>query len=663
MRKGLTGAVAIGQGPYPGRMARSLLPDQRCRLRVHDLATGEALSVFESDSVLVEAPNWTPDGAALIVNGDGGLFRLPLVGPAELEPIPLDGVPAELNNDHVLASSGGIAYVSARDGHLYAVQLDGSAPARRLTAEHEGVRFRHYLHGISPDGATLALIGGGDASGAWRTDVYTMPSGGGALTALTDDAAADDGVDFCADGRTLVFNSERAGGGAQLFRIGLDGSGLTRLVESDTVDWFPHESPDGAHLLYLSYPAGTTGHPENVDVELRLLELEDRQTLEPGRVLQRLHGGQGTINVSGWAPDSTRFAYADYPRRSEPESLPRMRGRGIDRGPRRVLNQKMTIDSAASSSVIRAPLGDSGIDVFPLSLGGNVFGWTAGRQTSFDVLDGYTAAGGDFIDTADSYSAWVPGNRGGESETIIGEWLSQRLGSRDDVVIATKVSRHPQFIGLAPDTVRAAARASLERLGTDRIDLYYAHFDDEAVPMTDIAAVFSELVDQGLIRAIGVSNFRAERIAEWLRVAGEEGLHKPVALQPHYNLVERGIEADLLPLAREAGLAVVPYYALASGFLSGKYRDGSTPEGPRADGAARYLDARGRRVLASLDAAAEAHGAEVATVALAWLRSQPGVVAPIASARVMEQLPALVASASLELSTEELAALDEASRA
>jgi aryl-alcohol dehydrogenase-like predicted oxidoreductase len=324
----------------------------------------------------------------------------------------------------------------------------------------------------------------------------------------------------------------------------------------------------------------------------------------------------------------------------------------------------MTIDSAAPShdSLTRTPLGDSGIEVFPLSLGGNVFGWTAGKQTSFDVLDGYVAAGGDFIDTADSYSAWVPGNHGGESETIIGEWLSRRSGSRDDVVIATKVSRHPEFTGLAPDNVRKAARASLQRLRTDRIDLYYAHFDDDAVPLEDIARVFSELVDEGLVRAIGVSNFSADRIAEWLRLAKQEGLHAPVAVQPHYNLVERGIEADVLPLAREAGLAVVPYYALASGFLTGKYRDGSTPDSPRASGAAQYLDARGRRVLAALDAAAAAHEAEVATVALAWLRSQDGVAAPIASARVMEQLPALVASATLELTAEELSALDTASR-
>lgn len=335
----------------------------------------------------------------------------------------------------------------------------------------------------------------------------------------------------------------------------------------------------------------------------------------------------------------------------------------------------MTIDSAApSSSVTYAPLGASGLEVFPLCLGGSVFGWTSGRQTSFDVLDAYVAVGGNFIDTADSYSAWAPGNHGGESEMIIGEWLSRRSsgagsrggarsgsGSRDDIVLATKVSRHPHFAGLAPDTVRAAARASLQRLRTDRIDLYYAQCDDESVPLEDIARVFSELVDQGLVRAIGVSNFSAQRVAGWLRIAKEEGLHGPVALQPHYNLVERRIEADLLPLACAVGLAVVPYYALASGFLTGKYRDGANGDSPRASGAAKYLDGRGRRVLAALDSTAQAHGVEAATVALAWLRAQPGVVAPLASARVAEQLPALVASATLTLSADELASLDAAS--
>lgn len=297
-------------------MARTLLPSQTCRIRVHDVASGVATTVFESDSLLVEAPNWSPDGSFLVVNGDGGLFRLPLEGPEAgvLEPIALDGVPDELNNDHVLAPSGGVAYVSARDGHLYAVALDGSSGARRLTDDREGPRFKHYLHGVSPDGSLLALIGGGeDASGRWVTNVYTMPAAGGPLTALTDDAHPDDGVDVAPDGETLVFNSEREGGVAQIFRMRRDGSALERVVESSTVDWFPHVSPDGAHLLYLSYPSGTVGHPENLPVELRLLDFEDRAGTAPGRVVQSLFGGQGTINVAGWSPDSTRFAYADYP--------------------------------------------------------------------------------------------------------------------------------------------------------------------------------------------------------------------------------------------------------------------------------------------------------------------------------------------------------------
>lgn len=272
--------------------------------------------MFESDTILVEAPNWSPDGSSLVVNGDGGLFRLPLVGPraGSLEAISLDGVPEELNNDHVLAPGGGVAYVSARDGHLYAVALDGSEPARRITEPRPGPRFKHYLHGVSPDGTLLALIGGGaDASGRWVTNVYTMPSSGGPLTMLTDDAWADDGVDVGAG--ALWFNSERGSGRAQLFRMAFDGSRLVRVVESPTVDWFPHVSPDGARLVYLSYAEGTSGHPENLDVELRLIDLVGRESREPGRVVQRLFGGQGTTNVSGWAPDSRRFAYADYPLR------------------------------------------------------------------------------------------------------------------------------------------------------------------------------------------------------------------------------------------------------------------------------------------------------------------------------------------------------------
>ena len=313
----------------------------------------------------------------------------------------------------------------------------------------------------------------------------------------------------------------------------------------------------------------------------------------------------------------------------------------------------------------RVQIGASDLHIAPLALGGNVFGWTADRDTSFDVLDGFLAGGGDFIDTADGYSHWVPGHTGGESETLIGEWLTAR-GTRDDVVIATKVSTHPEFSGLAPDTVRRAAQASLSRLQTDRIDLYYAHFDDADTPLEETVAAFSQLVDDGTVRAIGVSNYTAERVAEWFRIARDGGFHLPVALQPHYNLVERDFETNgLRAEAEREGLAVFPYFSLAKGFLSGKYRattDATTAgASPRAGEAVEYLDARGRSVLDALDAVADAHQAPVAAVALAWLRLQPTVAAPIASARSTAQLPALLESISLELSVEEVARLTSAS--
>lgn len=315
--------------------------------------------------------------------------------------------------------------------------------------------------------------------------------------------------------------------------------------------------------------------------------------------------------------------------------------------------------------VARTRIARTDIETAPLAFGGNVFGWTADRDASFAVLDAFTAGGGDFIDTADGYAHWVPGNCGGESETIIGEWIGAR-GSRDDVVIASKVSTHPDFKGLAPANVRAAADASLGRLGTDRIDLYYAHYDDPETPLEETVEAFSGLVDAGKIRYIGVSNFTADRVAEWLGIAEQGGFHAPVALQPHYSLIERGFETNgLREVAERAGLAVFPYYSLARGFLAGKYRAASdaTAEGAsvRAEGAARYLDERGAAVLAVLDAAAAAHGAELATVALAWLRQQPTVAAPIASARNTEQLPALLASLELELVAAELEALATAS--
>ena len=307
-------------------------------------------------------------------------------------------------------------------------------------------------------------------------------------------------------------------------------------------------------------------------------------------------------------------------------------------------------------------IGNSDLDVFPLSLGGNVFGWTADRDASFAVLDAFVDGGGDFIDTADAYSAWVPGNSGGESETIIGEWLASR--KPEGVVVATKVSQHPEFPGLAATNVRKAAEASLGRLGVDTIDLYYAHFDDEKVPLEETVGAFGQLVSDGLVRNVAVSNYSAERIREWVDIARRTGVALPVAVQPHYNLVHRNdVEETIIPVAQEFGLGLVPYYSLASGFLTGKYRsadiEGQTS--PRASGAAKYATEAGLKVIDALEEIGAAHDASIAATALAWLRAQPTVVAPIASARTVEQVPDLLAGARLELTSVEVAALDRVS--
>ncbi|WP_326722146.1 aldo/keto reductase [Streptomyces sp. NBC_00243] len=307
-------------------------------------------------------------------------------------------------------------------------------------------------------------------------------------------------------------------------------------------------------------------------------------------------------------------------------------------------------------------LGSSGLEVFPLALGGNVFGWTADETRSFAVLDAYAAAGGNFLDTADSYSAWIDGNKGGESETIIGKWVKAR-GNRADVVIATKVSQHPDYPGLSGVNIKAAADASLRRLGTDYIDLYFTHFDKPEVPVEEIIGALDELVKAGKVRNIAASNISPERLQESLDFSDREGLARYVALQPHYNLVSRDTyEGPLRDIASRSGLAAVPYFALAAGFLTGKYRPGTTVDSPRAAGAGKHLETeRGLRVLAALDEAAQAHDVPVATVALAWLAAQPTVAAPIASARVVEQLPALVGVADLVLTDAELGRLTEAS--
>jgi aryl-alcohol dehydrogenase (NADP+) len=308
------------------------------------------------------------------------------------------------------------------------------------------------------------------------------------------------------------------------------------------------------------------------------------------------------------------------------------------------------------------------LDVHPLCLGGNVFGWTADAETSHAVLDAYAAAGGDFVDTADSYTWRVEGNSGGDSERVLGDWMAVR-GVRERMVVATKVGSWPERPGLSPENVRAACDDSLRRLRTDHIDLYYAHRDDPDTPIEDTLGAFDELVHAGKIRHVGLSNYSAERLTSVLTVAEQHGLVRPVALQPHYNLVERaGYEDELAEVASSADLGVMPYFALAKGFLTGKYRPGDAPpdtSGPmasaRAGGAVAYLDDRGARVLAALDEVAAAHAAPVAAVALAWLAAQPTVTAPIASARSVDQLGTILPMAELTLADDELAALTQAS--
>src|SRR4051812_45669403 len=294
------------------------------------------------------------------------------------------------------------------------------------------------------------------------------------------------------------------------------------------------------------------------------------------------------------------------------------------------------------------------LDVYGLCLGGNVFGWTADRDASFAVLDAYVEAGGNFVDTADTYMR----PNMGISETIIGEWMAER-GNRDDLVIATKVGSDG---GLSAQNIAEHVDGSLRRLQTDRIDLYYAHKDDLSVGVEETVRAFDQTVREGKVRYVAASNVPPDRLVESLELAAREGLARYEWLQPHYNLVEReGYERDYAPTVDRFGLSVAPYYALASGFLTGKYRNGDSGDSPRAERASSYLDDRGRAVLDALDEVAGAHGVEIAAVAIAWLLAKPGIESPIASARTPEQLAAVLPGVGLELSAEELARLDEAS--
>lgn len=302
-------------------------------------------------------------------------------------------------------------------------------------------------------------------------------------------------------------------------------------------------------------------------------------------------------------------------------------------------------------------IGNTELDVYPLQLGGNVFGWTADEAASFEVLDAYAEAGGNFVDLADTYGGPQRSEGGDWSEAVVGRWLDSR-DSRERMVIATKVGMGVDSAGLEPKRIREHAEESLRRLGTDYIDLYYAHRDDEQTPMHDVLSAFDALVREGKVRYIAASNFSAPRLTEALRISAQDGLASYVALQPHYNLLERAYETELARVVAANGMSALPYFGLGAGFLTGKYEPGTEISGARAGRVSAYAkDPRAPEVLRALRTIAAHRGAEPATVALAWLRVQPTVAAPIASARSAEQLPALLASAELELSTEELASL------
>lgn len=309
-------------------------------------------------------------------------------------------------------------------------------------------------------------------------------------------------------------------------------------------------------------------------------------------------------------------------------------------------------------------LGNTELAVAPLALGGNVFGWTINEAASFEILDAFTAAGFNFIDTADIYSNWVPGNRGGESETIIGNWLKQR-GNRDQVIIATKVGGD-MGLGkkcLAREYILKSVDASLKRLQTDYIDLYQSHYDDPETPLEETLETYAELIKAGKVRALGASNFTAARLSDALKTSTQNNLPSYQTLQPEYNLYTREtFEKELQPCCQENHISVIPYYGLASGFLTGKYRsEADLGKSPRGGGVKKYLNERGFRILKALDEVAAEVNANPAQVSLAWLMHQPTIAAPIASATSLAQLNDLVKAAGLKLNQAALEKLNQAS--
>jgi aryl-alcohol dehydrogenase-like predicted oxidoreductase len=309
-------------------------------------------------------------------------------------------------------------------------------------------------------------------------------------------------------------------------------------------------------------------------------------------------------------------------------------------------------------------LGGSSLEVSPICLGGNVFGWTADERTSFSILDAFVGAGFNFIDTADVYSRWVPGHTGGESETVLGNWF-KHSGKRKNVILATKVGIElaPDKKGLSKAYILREVEDSLQRLQTDYIDLYQSHIDDATTPLEETLGAYDQLIKQGKVRAIGASNYTAERLAEALKVSKQNGLPRYECLQPHYNLYERaGYENGLEPLCLAEGIGVIPYFALASGFLTGKYRsEVDLAQGPRGQMVKKYLADRGFAILAALDKVAAKHGSTPGKVAVAWLIARPSVTAPIASATSVDQLDDLVDAATLKLDPNSIDALNHAS--
>lgn len=311
----------------------------------------------------------------------------------------------------------------------------------------------------------------------------------------------------------------------------------------------------------------------------------------------------------------------------------------------------------------KSKLGHSNIEIAPLVFGGNVFGWTADEKRSFMLLDHFVERGFNAIDTADVYSAWAPGLSGAESETVLGRWLARR-GRRNDVVLMSKVGMWEHRKGLAAANIEAAVEDSLKRLHTDYLDIYFAHIDDQDVPLEETLGAFSRLIEAGKVRAIGASNYSAERLREALTVSREQGLPRYELIQPLYNLYDRdGFEAELAGVAEEQALGVVSYFSLASGFLTGKYSKLEDLEGnARAELLKRYFDDRGQRLLQELLNVSDELGAKPAQVALAWLLSRPAVTAPIASATSVAQLDEVLDSVSLSLPEQVLTRLEDASR-